>query len=88
MIERWFVGLDSSDSEMVARRDIEPGEEVTFDYATCESTVEAFRMDCKCGSKECRGVVRYRLFFCARTHHTLVVVLLQARQLAIFSQWR
>jgi uncharacterized protein len=40
---------------LVAFRDIEPGEEITFDYAmtdSCEVT-----MDCLCGASNCRGVV-------------------------------
>jgi uncharacterized protein len=42
--------------ELVARRDIAPGEELTNDYAT--STAEpAFTMACTCGSALCRGVI-------------------------------
>jgi hypothetical protein len=39
-----------------ARRDIEPGEELTNDYATSTGIAE-FRMDCACGSALCRDVV-------------------------------
>jgi uncharacterized protein len=39
-----------------ARRDIEPGEELTNDYATSTGIAE-FRMDCACGSPMCRGTV-------------------------------
>jgi hypothetical protein len=43
---------------LVALRDIEPGEEVTFDYATCvASNDDAFVMECRCGSEGCRGKV-------------------------------
>lgn len=47
----WFV----SDSEMVARRDILPGEEITYDYATSQTTDTEFQ--CRCGSAGCRGRV-------------------------------
>lgn len=39
---------------MVALRDIEPGEQVCFDYATCDgSPYDEF--ECQCGSPHCRG---------------------------------
>lgn len=41
--------------QIVAIRDIEPGEEVTFDYAMTESS--DYSMDCKCGSKNCRKII-------------------------------
>jgi len=40
---------------LVAKREIKPKEEITFDYATTESLFPKFR--CYCGSKECRVVV-------------------------------
>jgi SET domain-containing protein len=41
---------------LVARRDIEPGEELTFDYATCDA--EPYdEFECACGSSRCRGKV-------------------------------
>jgi len=40
---------------LVARREIKPKEEITFDYTTTESLFPKFR--CHCGSKECRVVV-------------------------------
>jgi hypothetical protein len=41
---------------LVAMRDIEPGEELTFDYATCDgSAYDEFA--CACGSVSCRGKV-------------------------------
>jgi hypothetical protein len=42
--------------DFVARRGIEKGEELTYDYALAESKPR-FRMECKCGSASCRGVV-------------------------------
>lgn len=42
---------------LVALRRIEPGEEITFDYATADgSPYDEF--DCACGSPECRGRIR------------------------------
>ncbi|MER6950232.1 SET domain-containing protein-lysine N-methyltransferase [Nonomuraea sp. NPDC000554] len=41
---------------LIARRDIDPGEELTIDYAT-HSGVEAWSMDCRCGSTLCRHTV-------------------------------
>ena len=44
---------------LVAMRDIGPGEELTFDYATCDvSDYDEFR--CACGEAACRGVVTGR----------------------------
>ena len=41
---------------LVAMRDIEPGEELSFDYAMCDaSDYDEFR--CLCGSLSCRGIV-------------------------------
>ena len=43
---------------IVALRDIKAGDQVTIDYATCVSSeLEAFRMECACGSRACRGVI-------------------------------
>jgi len=36
-------------------RDIEPGEELTFDYAMTEST--QYSLKCECGAKNCRKLV-------------------------------
>jgi hypothetical protein len=49
----WFV----DDMTMTARRDLEPGEEITYDYATSEID-EDFMMACGCGAANCRGIVR------------------------------
>ena len=48
----WLEGLD-----LVARRDIEQGEEITVDYATfCNESMRAF--ECECGSPDCRQLIR------------------------------
>jgi len=48
----WLTGLD-----LVARRLIAPGEQITIDYATfCNETMEDFT--CTCGAPTCRGVIR------------------------------
>lgn len=39
---------------LVSRRDILPGEEITFDYAMSDST-DYDEFDCQCGTLECRG---------------------------------
>jgi D-alanine-D-alanine ligase len=47
----WFEGLD-----LVARRDIGAGDELTVDYATfCGPDMQPF--ECRCGSEECRRVI-------------------------------
>lgn len=53
-----FQALDSS--LVVAIRDIEPGEELTYDYQ-CMDTEASFYdgLHCKCGSFKCRGVLRF-----------------------------
>lgn len=38
---------------VVAMRDIEPGEEITFDYAMCDST-DYDEFDCSCDTPHCR----------------------------------
>jgi SET domain-containing protein len=38
---------------LVARRDIKPGEEITYDYETTDT--EDMNFKCNCGSKICRG---------------------------------
>jgi hypothetical protein len=43
--------------DYVAMRDIEPGEEVTFDYAMQNYKIGYFPSRCLCGSSECRGTV-------------------------------
>ena len=47
----WYMGDDS----MVARRDIQAGEEVTFDYTTSEvEPPYRFSWRCRCGASDCR----------------------------------
>ena len=43
-------------SVLVAMRDIAVGEELTFDYATCDSS-DYDEFECLCGEPTCRGVV-------------------------------
>ncbi len=49
----WF----EADGSMTARRDIDTGEEITYDYATSESRPD-FVLMCRCGSALCRQTVR------------------------------
>lgn len=49
----WWVGP----FDLVARRDIPAGEEVTSDYAA-STTDPDFHMQCRCGEVACRGTVR------------------------------
>jgi len=51
------VGFSSAIA-LVALRDIAKGEAITLDYATCvASDDDAFRMECRCGSSNCRGTI-------------------------------
>lgn len=49
----WF----EADGSMTALCDIEPGDEITYDYATSESRAD-FQLNCRCGTAKCRGTVR------------------------------
>jgi hypothetical protein len=49
------VGFNE-EGDFVARRPIERGEELTYDYALAESNPR-FRMECRCGSVNCRRIV-------------------------------
>jgi SET domain-containing protein len=51
----WWADSDT----LIARRDIGPGEEVTYDYATTEVEVD-FQMSCRCGAQSCRGIVSHK----------------------------
>ena len=42
--------------ELIAARDLDAGEEITFDYATCISTGPTLRV-CLCGARNCRKSV-------------------------------
>jgi len=44
---------------LVARRRIQPGEELTIDYAT-HTGIETWTMNCRCGTTLCRGTVTGR----------------------------
>jgi hypothetical protein len=44
---------------LVTMRDVAPGEELTFDYATCD-TQDYDEFYCQCGSSACRGTVTGR----------------------------
>ena len=41
----------------VAIRDIVEGEEIKFDYAMRNYTIEHFPLKCKCGARQCRGKI-------------------------------
>jgi hypothetical protein len=41
---------------LTARRNIEPGEEITYDYSTSDIQLH-YQMQCCCGSHLCRGIV-------------------------------
>jgi len=41
---------------LTARRNIEEGEEVAYDYSTSDITL-TYKMECLCGSESCRGIV-------------------------------
>lgn len=43
--------------EFVTLRAIKPGEELTFDYSLTEDEA-LWRMECRCGARSCRSVVR------------------------------
>jgi uncharacterized protein len=43
--------------DLVARRHIEPGEEITFDYAMRNYSIEHFPSPCLCGAAACRGTI-------------------------------
>lgn len=43
--------------DLIARQVIMPGEEITFDYAMRNHSIEHFPSRCGCGSEICRGAV-------------------------------
>lgn len=43
--------------EVIARKNIKTGEELTFDYASLEYDVTIANSVCKCNTLECRGVI-------------------------------
>lgn len=46
----------NDDGDFVAIKDIQPGEELTYDYGLAESNPN-FKMRCTCGSKTCRRII-------------------------------
>lgn len=47
-------------NEMIARRDINLGEEITFDYSMTvlpQFYIKNWKMQCKCGAKNCRKTI-------------------------------
>lgn len=46
----------NEDGDFAARKDIQRDEELTYDYALAESNPD-FRMECKCGASNCRGII-------------------------------
>lgn len=50
---RYDPSTDTGVAWWIALRDIEPGEELTYDYAFDPSVAEP----CACGSRQCRGVI-------------------------------
>jgi SET domain-containing protein len=49
----------SGSTTLVARHDIQPGDEVTYDYSTADID-RSFEMACGCGSPRCRGTISNR----------------------------
>lgn len=43
--------------DFVAMRDIMVGEEITFDYAMRNYSIDHFDRPCQCGSEKCRGTI-------------------------------
>ncbi len=48
---------DSGACDFVARKPITAGEEITFDYAMRNYSIEHFPQYCRCGSPTCRGSI-------------------------------
>ena len=51
----YTTGPDLTD--IVARKQIDAGQELTFDYATRNFTIDHFPAVCLCGATRCRGSV-------------------------------
>jgi hypothetical protein len=62
---------------LVTLRDVSPGEELCFDYATCLGGEIPYAMTCRCGAKSCRGTI---------THEDWKLPALQQRYEGFF-QW-
>ena len=53
-----FAAIDSA--LVVAIRDIEVGEELTYDYQFMDTEPSFYDgINCRCGTKKCRGVLRF-----------------------------
>lgn len=52
--------LEGGELTLVAIETIAPGEELTFDYATCVGPEDPSLMPCGCGAPACRGVISAR----------------------------
>ena len=48
---------DTGAHDFVARRTIDTDEEITFDYAMRNYSIDFFPTDCSCGASECRGSI-------------------------------
>lgn len=51
------AGTSNPHIEIIARRDIEAGQEIAFDYASLEYEVTIANAACECGALECRRVI-------------------------------
>ncbi len=49
----------SGSTKLVARRQIEAGEEITYDYSTADID-HGIEMECSCSSQRCRGTISSR----------------------------
>jgi hypothetical protein len=70
------LGFDGQLS-LVTLRDVSPGEELCFDYATCVGGPRPYTMPCRCGTPACRGQV---------THEDWLIPAVQQRYAGSF-QW-
>ncbi|MCP4126103.1 MAG: SET domain-containing protein, partial [Gammaproteobacteria bacterium] len=57
----WWTDSDS----LIARRDIQAGEEVTYDYSSCDIDI-GLDIECNCGTQCCRGNISNRDFLDSR----------------------
>lgn len=56
-LNTWWV----SDTQLTAKRDIQVGEEVTYDYSTTDISPDwVADWKCQCGAKDCRGRISNR----------------------------
>jgi hypothetical protein len=51
-------GLDTAHIDVIARRALDAGEEVAFDYASLEYEVTITNAVCKCNSAQCRKIIQ------------------------------